>query len=470
MEEPRVDELQELARAGDALTASRLALPGLRTLAEARFGTTTTDDVHALVDEAAATLPERQGAACRTLFGDGEGRWTRNLTDRRAEAARELGMSADKLRKKRDGVSPYDELAGSLVDAMEAVAAEPATASEPRPPAPSRPWWLVVLVAVLVLVVGAVVAAAVASRPDDTASDDTASDDTAGDVTAVSVADEPGEGPSVPVDDCDIPVGGAFGGEPPTTAVVEALAEAHTDHDDGPGCPVAVVNRWDALWIQPITADRDPGAEPSWWLVAHDDASVALVVPDVLYDGYFRIADPGGTLAQSTAGLPVAVVDAGTHVELQLDTGGLVVAEGAHAPARWLTADVADLWRELDGAVGAMGLPMTDPNYVDGVPRQDFAGGYGRLVDGAYEVEVLDEATIEADVAALGRATEMILETFDRTSWWIDATGRRRWIPDGGVWACLGGEDARVGPVGDGRVVGGWVVARFPLGPPATCP
>ena len=51
-------------------------------------------------------------------------------------------------------------------------------------------------------------------------------------------------------------------------------------------------------------------------------------------------------------------------------------------------------------------------------------------------------------------------------AWSVDDHGQRHWISDGDTWSCLGGDDALRPDLND---LPGYIVAVYPIGPPATC-
>jgi uncharacterized protein with LGFP repeats len=52
-----------------------------------------------------------------------------------------------------------------------------------------------------------------------------------------------------------------------------------------------------------------------------------------------------------------------------------VIAENETAPARWMIDRSVEKWTALGGADGDLGLPLTDADFVDGLPRQEFERG-----------------------------------------------------------------------------------------------
>jgi hypothetical protein len=472
-----VDELQTLARQGDAISADSADLPLLRAWAKSRFGGHGgLDEVHRLIADATQTLEASHREAAYILFGAHEDRFVHNLMARRARAGERLGLGESNFRKKRsDGESPYDHLTTSLAEAIIAMddrgPAAP-TASRRRIPE----FVLAVSAAMILGAIGFVVLASggdplreadrVAPRSTMSDTESTRKDDAAGRESAPTPeAEENGRHQTGrPLANCDIPVGATFAADHPseeaTTAALSAYESEAAKFELG--CPSAAIERWQALWIQPLeTLDGS-----AWWITVEIEAPEwAFVLSETLFEGYRRILDnEGGTVAQSVAGLPREVDNSPVRPVMRTSNGSLVIGESDQVMSRWLTPESVVAWESLGGADGALGFPVTDGNYIDGVPRQEFENGYGILVDGAVDAVVMTPREIGDDTAALARRTEMILETFDLASWWIDAEGIRHWIPTEEIWACLGGADAKVGDV-----TPGWVVGQFEVGTTASC-
>jgi hypothetical protein len=266
---------------------------------------------------------------------------------------------------------------------------------------------------------------------------------------------------SVPVEGCDVPLGGSMNpaGLPDGLEALIAGSYAETGGLDALGCPLRTVEVWDQLWYQEFAG----GELPAGRILADPVGAVAVWIDEVMYFHYER---SGGGNLQTLGGLPVATDYDSPHPLLLLSGGGAMVAHYPGGPAHWVPVEGIEVWNELGGADGALGLPMADVNFFDGRPGQEWSGGYGELGDdGAVTVDLVDADAIADGVAALPRRTEGILRLYDDTAYWIDDEGRRRWIRDGETWACLGGADVLIEPQ-----TPGWVVGAFPPGPNATCP
>ncbi|MFN3216909.1 MAG: hypothetical protein ACE367_10470 [Acidimicrobiales bacterium] len=521
------EELRVLARARSPLAVTPGSLPALEALAETGLGAGDLDAVHALVVQATKTLPRREAAAVVLLFADDDDRWQRNLTERMTLAGAELGFRYDTFRRRSGSDRPdshYDVLLALLAEAIfEAAIAGPADATavgspmvDVEPPAdsgdgsrdaaapaasdasndrvaspsPTEPGIapaearrsgrvLVGLAAALLAVVAAVAAIAVfASNGDEVAEPVPAGGAAMGsDESAIAGADgapatmpedEP-EAPdrtldvleSVPVEGCDVPLGGSMNpvALPDGLEALVAGTYAVAGGFDALGCPLRTVELWDQLWYQEFAG----GELPVGRILADPVGDVAVWIDEAMFFHYER---SGGGNLQTLGGLPVGTDYDSPHPLLLLSGGGAMVAHYLGGPAHWVPVEGIAVWNELGGADGALGLPMADVNFFDGRPGQEWSGGYGELGDdGTISLDLVDADEIAAAVAALPRRSEGILRLYDDTAYWIDDQGRRRWIPDGETWACLGGADALIEPE-----TPGWVVGAFPAGPNATCP
>ena len=266
---------------------------------------------------------------------------------------------------------------------------------------------------------------------------------------------------SVPVEGCDVPLGGSMNPLALPEGLEALIADAFADAGGlaALGCPVRTVEPWDALWFQEFAG----GESPAGRILADPVGGAAFWIDEMMYFHYER---SGGGSLQTLGGLPVGTDYESPHPKLLLSRGGAMVAHYLGGPAHWVPLEALEVWNELGGAEGPLGLPMADIDFFDGRPGQEWSGGYGeRLDDGTVAVELVDAAEIADAVAALPRRRNGILRLYDETAYWIDDQGRRRWIPDGATWLCLGGADALIE-----AETRGWVVGAFPPGPNATCP
>jgi hypothetical protein len=472
-----VSDLQELARQGDALDIGQASLPILRAhVAINSEGATGVDEIHDLIESAIESLDTTERDAARILFGSTEERFRHNLRARRTDAGRLLGIRESTFRKKRkvDNRSKYDDLTHAVARAIEDVAptsniVDPEPGDTPSPM--SSPWrrparLSVALALVTAIAAGALVWTLAAASSDPPSNEATLPSPETGATSEPSAARPPPAQPGEPVEGCNIPVGAAFSPDPPSEQIAENARIVYGEFVDDIdlACPTALMTRWQRLWVQPIDATNGS----KWQLVVDDEQpEFAFILSDLLFEGYFRIFDEpegNGANAQGLAGYPREVDATGDVPYIRFDNGSLLIAENAQVMPRWLTPESVEEWESLGGADGALGLPITDGNFFDNVPRQEFQRGFGTITDGAIQTTIYTTTEIASGVAALPRQSEMILETFDRASWWIDENGRRHWIPDVDTYWCLGGDDAKIP-----GITAGWVVAAFEVDDAASC-
>ncbi len=214
-------------------------------------------------------------------------------------------------------------------------------------------------------------------------------------------------------------------------------------------------------------------------LIEVDGSEVVLLASEhgvvrmhpVQMSSYEQLAGRGSDLNVQLGGYPVEVLGPRSGVEsiVRLSEGGLIVGRRLDTQAFWMPDPVLAMWEVMGGVEGELGLPMTNPYSIAGALRQDFEGGYMVLpVTSPLPWDSLTGDGLEVFFAEPGPLPDVgtrggILRQPNGTAWWY--TGQvRRWIPDGGVWSCLGGHDAVV--VHD---VDGPTLAQVELGPPATC-
>jgi len=278
------EELKELARIRNTVSASEADLPVLRQLASLLPGDGGVaegelDRIHRLVSVAADRLDDAHRDAAIIIFGDGPDRFIHTLRARREDAGVRVGLSEASFRKKRsDGKSPYDLLAQQLAEAIVSVSSDPAPSGVTLAEAPDRrsrrP--LVWLVAALVLAVAAVwvwvsssdlsEASSAKTHVADVSVSTVVSMTTAGaTLSAATGTDAHGEPFSdsgieygTPLDGCNIPLAAAAGQDLPSDAALRVAGEAFATeaHDRGLGCPSGLMTRWGGLWVQPVEGPR----------------------------------------------------------------------------------------------------------------------------------------------------------------------------------------------------------------------
>lgn len=474
------EELIVLARTGDALSAAAAKIPGLRRLAEERFGPSNLDAIQLVIDDAAESLDRTQREAVIEVFGGSEHRFINNFSARRRRAGEILGIGESKFRRKRptDDASPFDDLAHTLAAAILARHDQETTiasVASPPPEPPTRGTRRALLTAAAV--VGAIVAGvagllAWTAEDDDNEAAAQTAPTTSGDATVTSDPDPEVEtevlGESQlgqPIEGCDIPVGAAIGIGSPSVEIVEAAARAYTEeHQRHPlGCPHGLLEPWDSLWVQEVEM-----ADGSLWriTVEHEAPEQAHVLSETLFLGYRRILDgDNGTMAQGAAGLPRFVDNRVDGPHMTTSNGSLVIGETHDVMARWLAPEAVSVWEGLGGIEGP-GYPITDAVFVEGSLRQDFERAYGVVEEGEVRPVTPTAEQLAADLADLPRQTEIILEGPDKNSWWIDADRTRHWIDSVDTWHCLGGHDVSRG---EHIYTAGWVIGQFALGGIAEC-
>ncbi len=267
-----------------------------------------------------------------------------------------------------------------------------------------------------------------------------------------------------PAEGCDIPIGGTMNPSGVPDGLVEGILGALDEVGglEATGCPLHSVETWQGLHLQEFAG----GSGPAGWVITTvdgvgDDAPV-LWYEASLVSSLRRTA--GGDLI-SLGGVPTGNESWQGHPTMTLSEGGVVIAHKVGGPAFWVPGPAVDLWRSEGGPGGVLGLPMTDVNYIGGLPHQDYEGGFlEQRPPELVVMELIDDDALQAQLDDLPRVSEGILRTFDSTAWWIDADGVRHWIPDGDTWVCLGGEDVVLD-----MEVDGWVIGTFPAGENATC-
>ncbi len=467
-------ELERLAKLRSRLGFKTEQFPGLTSLAGGNQGL---DGVTGLIETRSALLDERERHAAEVLFADSDERWRANLRERMSQAARIVGVGSYNTFRDRSvtGRSQYDELlarlAASLLDSRDSGGRPRDKSNQDEDPGGAPRGlsvrvlnWLLVSVFIGLAAVGTLALSVVANGSDDSerrAGDEEQSDTLPGDTASA----EPQTGTDlglVHVEGCDIPLAGAMN----PTATPAGLGELMLDAFEGTGgrasvgCPGHSVEQWGHLWLQEF-AGTD--TVPTGWVVANPNGEVALWAEASLISSYRHTA--GGDL-QALGGLPVSAQEIQGRPALQLSNGGAIVAHHPGGPAFWIPAEGVEAWMAWGGPNGELGMPMTDVNYIDGRPHQDYErGALRQALDGDVEVTIAGQVAVDEHLDALERRHTGILRTFDGTAWWVDAQGLRHWIPDGGVWNCLGGDEIVLA-----LEIPGWVIGPFEPGDTMSCP
>lgn len=234
----------------------------------------------------------------------------------------------------------------------------------------------------------------------------------------------------------------------------------------GSSCPAGPATTFGEAVVQPV---QGPDGEDR--VVMSSSRGSVLLTPAQL-NSYREIAGRDRPENAITfGGYPVSVItDGGVHI-VTLSDSGLLVGARADTQSFWMPGPVEHLWRERGGIGGALGLPMTNPYFTPEGLLQDFE--FARVLLPKHIPpftnvlpSVLVVAADESPGSGLaGLALDgRLLRQPTGTVWLVDGT-RRRWVPDGEVYECLGGEG---GVAADD--VAGSDVASLELGAPAVCP
>lgn len=460
-------ELESIAKARSKLDLSVVDLPSLTALAGGSSGL---DELYRLINKAIAGLPSGASEAAEILLADTEQRWRQNLKSRMAAAAPLVGVRSYHTfrdRKRPGGRSRFDELLLAVAVAL----------SDTTMPGPSE-------------VQMATVTRSGTDRPQTDEVPDTEGDRSheTGEkpssalrslrllVALLSVAavvvwltggqirKAPASGEPAPIgltiEGCDIPLGASTEPQAAPEDLVELLRVSYQDAGGaiGAGCPIHMSEHWQDLWLQHLDGgdNRPPG-----FLVAHPPSDSSIWIEWSAAEAYRQ--DARGQV-QTIDGYPIESATEDGHHTVELSSGGMLFSQRAGGPAFWIPARAVSAWQARGGAAGELGMPMTKVHYADGRLHQDYEHGY---MDADPEGSVTVVVTGSAEVSAYlgGRdVTDKIIRSNDGTAWWIGDDGIRRWIPDGGVWSCVGGDDA----LADGKMPG-WVIASFPVGEPKSC-
>lgn len=404
-------------------------------------------------------------AAAKELFGFGEHRWT-PLRARGERASASFGCSFDAYRRARrsTGTSLLDETVEQLADAirqrdrtLEGVG-RPAT--EPGPtnghPMPAvavpvdRHRRVAILSGVLALVaIVALLSVALTHRPDPPTNDA---------ATGPVTSPTPTAKVRTTTAKCRYPIGTTD--DPSLSAFRKAFATQIvqlTPPGDIRPCGAAPVSTWQALTIQPLSID----GKASGALVAIDPDHL-LLMTEAEFTSYHQIGGKNGNQAQSVAGLPRRrrTTKSGRAWLIVTDHGALV-SEGIDQPGFYVGGPAWTRWEASGEDSGEMGIPTSNPlNNAVGY-YQDYAKGRLTL---SYSGTLGFRPVPDPAAGLPSKYRGQILRHDDGTTWYVDLSGARHWIPDGETWVCMHDRGAR--ELGG---VPGYATATLPLGPPASC-
>ncbi len=404
-------------------------LPLLASLAEG----TSPDAVHSLTKGAYESLDSPYSEAAAFLLGSSDERWNRTYKARSTDAATALGIGSYNTfrdRKTKDGLSHHDRLLLRVAEAL-------TNDSPASTPTPSRTGWLGL---------GALVGTALLALL------------LAGLLSTRATPQQAHIG--FPIENCDRPIAGASVPLEMTADLAEMMFDEYLAQGgrSALGCPAQNTQRWEELWLQLFIGGE---VHPRSYLVGGSDLDKAYLVQFAVGEAYRNEID--GRL-QAQAGLPVGVETMADHQVLRLSKGDLIVAHSATGPAFWIPAAAASVWEESGGPTGELGIPMTKVRYSEGGPYQEYERGTiseGEPLQG--KLTAIEQARIDAYIRELGDFDNGIIRSSDGTAWWIEE-GVRHWIPDGGVWNCLGGDSVVLD-----YEAPGWAIGDFAPGPDAAC-
>jgi hypothetical protein len=220
-------------------------------------------------------------------------------------------------------------------------------------------------------------------------------------------------------------------------------------------------------------ADQDGAADG---VVLVTPGGAALRLTDAMWASYRELAGRSSPEnAVYLGGYPMVTERlAGSDViALHLESGGVLLGRRDDTQLFWVPAQALEAWIAHGGVNGPLGLPTTNPYFINGQVVLDFEGGYmademtalaGLMQGGEVESAVLLDPGARAEPLAGVEIRERIVRQTSGTAWWVDGAGVRHWIPDGEVWSCRGGDES---VAVDG--LRGWAVATLPLGPADAC-
>jgi hypothetical protein len=466
-------ELQQLAKARSFGAFMEMPLPGLAACVGSTDEPAGPEAMRNAVASAIESLADDSTRAqARRLFPFGDTWWTSNLGDRQRDAADELYISPKAYTNVRDGSSHYRRVLGAIAAQLVALHA-PAAVGAVAAPAPvgvggadlttvterleppaarrsvprwRRPTWRTT---VAVAAIVAVVAGVAVIRIGDKRSGDTAT-------------------PPAP---CSI----ASGEAPATVAPADRarlvdLGDELRQLIPAGTCPAAQFGYFADALVQPLQAGDEKRG-----VVLVPPAFVAdepVYLPVWVWQSYGQIIsgnNPETTVA--LAGYPVRVerqASPPAHL-VWLSLGGVLIAADEDSPGFWIPSDVLPTWQSSGGLTGSLGFPATNPfvRMPAGPFVQEFERGMAAVdapLPNRAPIKVVPVPPLGASLEPLGDLRGKILRQTTGTAWYVDRERRRRWIPDGETFGCLGGERVLAG-----KNVPGYDIWTLPPGPQATC-
>ncbi len=175
--------------------------------------------------------------------------------------------------------------------------------------------------------------------------------------------------------------------------------------------------------------------DPAPWVAIGFADGRSLVVPQSAWRTYRSAVEKLGEAADARPTRWTMADDGRSTMETS--TGLIVTGERTDIKHHYLTPSFFSTWRANRERLGQ---PMGH-DHPDEPSGDDFERGYISIVDGKPVVTTVSQQEARAMLPADGELADSIVRQLDGTSWYVDAQLRRWWIPDGGVWGCLGGQD-----------------------------
>lgn len=419
--------------------------------------------------------PDAYRDAARELIGSGPHRWDA-LKTRHARAGGAFGVGGDAFRRRRAHGRPSRE-SETLAHVARSIATRSAS-TDPTSTTDHGQWsalrrrrrwtWLATAVVMsAMLVVGMLIPRWSTVRFDRSSSDERGSvPDRSPTVASPAVGDPPrtgaagGEevspppaattpgssserapGSSVAVLPPACPYAPGDPGDEPTGVIEDGVVNLIADEFElqrlAPRCAVDHVRQ---LGDGPIAFQEFgvPGETPTAAIIATSGGHV-LTLPFAAWGSYRQIGGRSGDNAYLIAGLPVGLSETAQAAYVDLDTGVRLVAEERDAPYFFVLVPAIQFWDERGGVSGEMGRPTSNPQIIDGNVRQEFEFGWLEAFAQTGELRWTPVASPADDMPPLDHARNRIIRQADGTSWFITEGLRRKWIPDGLTFECLGG-------------------------------
>lgn len=424
-------------------------------------------------------------AACYELWGRTE--VPSNLTTRMKLAAKELDVSYETFRAKREDLGRFNELltyfavvlldrAESRDDQTEAIKRnsdrtlphEGHSAGNPKP----RPRRKSALVGIGVVVSVAVAATAFLGARSGRARQYSNESTTTNAVGTVKAAGPTGPASSPPLPTAS-PARSLCAFNPGdvsaqlSTGEVDFVKSGTTDVRSAISpteCAAGPVSRLAQELVQEV-ADAD-GRNVGAVMLSPDHPTIRLTATEwSSYRELGGLATP--ERSPQLGGFPLRTSTTTEGHIVQLSEGGLLIGPAEQGPLFWVSQFALEAWNSTGRTTGTLGYPVTNayPNGLLGF-RQDYERGFLTALSPSDLVEIHMISDPASELKPGQELTGHILrQRPGPTAWFIDpATRTRRWIPDGATWNCLGGDQNAI------TDVPAYAIWTYPLGPTAECP